>query len=444
MHAENVSLIRNLSTGYLSPQFHVVHDDWFETCYSSADQIPPQWEDLCIFDRLETSFDQFDKDGKRIPPPPLADEWLSPEDLDQKRPSNLRQGRILYQDVHVNNKEIKEDLSYNPPPQNPIAHKKLREPPDPHIEPIHQARETSWKRDLPLPPSPASVPLPQNSSGRYPTRSNRGVRNLMQPSFSGQSYDKPQAKYMGVVTAALCMSTPSFTTSIGMHLLDYQAVGTDPFAGTHEFYHPGILQSPYALTIMENPLLLLEDEIIAFQAKAFKAKASRDPDLPSLKESLTGPYAKEFWEAMDKEIDSIEKMGTWEVIDRSSLPKGARVVPGTWAQRIKRYPDGRLNKFKSRWCVRGDLERDSFTGVAYSPLVGWPTIRACLLLAASHGWASRQVDFSNAFCQSPQTRDVFVELKRSWFSTTVTIRSGLAQAMLSLKSMWDCLARIML
>ena len=81
MHAENVSLVRNLSTGYLSPQFHVVHDDWFETCYSSADQIPPQWEDMCIFDRFETVFDKFDKEGLLIPPPPLADEWLSPEEL---------------------------------------------------------------------------------------------------------------------------------------------------------------------------------------------------------------------------------------------------------------------------------------------------------------------------------------------------------------------------
>ena len=56
------------------------------------------------------------------------------------------------------------------------------------------------------------------------------------------------------------------------------------------------------------------------------------------------------------------------------------------------------------------MERHSFTGNAYSPLVGWPTVRASLLLAASHGWTSRQVDFSNAFCQSPQKRDVFVEL----------------------------------
>ena len=178
---------------------------------------------------------------------------------------------------------------------------------------------------------------------------------------------------MSAVTAALCLSTPSFTTPIGIHHFQYQAIGVDPFAGTHEFYHPGILQSPYALKLMENPLSILETQISAFQATAHATalKAGvRDPDLLSLKESLTGPYANEFWAAMDKEIDSIEKMGTWEVINRSSLPKGTRVVPGTWAQRIKRYPDDSLYKFKSRFCVRGDLERENFTGVAYSPLVG--------------------------------------------------------------------------
>jgi len=179
VHAENVSLIRNLSTGYLSPQFHVVHDDWFETCYSSADQIPPQWEDMCIFDRCETSFDQFDKEGLLIPPPPLADEWLSPEELDLKRPSNLRQGRTLYQDLHVKNKEIKEDLHYDPPPPVPIVPRKLREPPDLPREPIGQPREaSSWHREKLTTPSPAPSVAPQSS--RYPTRSNRGQRDLLQ------------------------------------------------------------------------------------------------------------------------------------------------------------------------------------------------------------------------------------------------------------------------
>jgi len=145
---------------------------------------------------------------------------------------------------------------------------------------------------------------------------------------------------------------------------------------------PGISQSPWAM----------------------KAKVSKDPDLPSLRDSLNGPHSEDFWKAMDSEIASLESKGTWKIVDRS------KPVPGTWAQRIKRLPGGDLNKFKSRWCCRGDLQ--NYEGVSYSPLVGWPTVRAGLILAAAHGWKSRQVDFTLAFCQSPQPADrpLFMEL----------------------------------
>ena len=85
------------------------------------------------------------------------------------------------------------------------------------------------------------------------------------------------------------------------------------------------------------------------------------------------------------------------------------MTPGTFVQRIKRHPDGSLSMFKSRWCYRGDLD-DADIGNPYSPLVGWPTIRAAMLLAATHNWKSRQVDFTLAFCQSPQKRPVYMEL----------------------------------
>jgi histone deacetylase 1/2 len=149
---------------------------------------------------------------------------------------------------------------------------------------------------------------------------------------------------------------------------------------------------------------------MALQAMAMKAKKSKDPDIPSTREALSGPHAEEFWLAMDEEIRSLEAKGTWEIVERSLVPKDVKVIPGTWTHRIKRRPDGRLNKFKSRWCFRGDLERDTYVGNPYSPLVGWPTVRAALLLAATHGWKSRQVDFTLAFCQSPQKREVFMEL----------------------------------
>jgi len=164
-------------------------------------------------------------------------------------------------------------------------------------------------------------------------------------------------------------------------MLQAQVLGYDPATGLQEWVPPGINQSPMAL----------------------KAKATSDPDLPTPKESLTGPCSEEFWAAMDSEINSLENKGAWEVVLRTSIPLGTKAMPGTWVQRIKRLASGELSKFKSRWCCCGDLQ--AYEGVPYSPLVGWPTVRTGLLMTATHGWKSRQVDFTLAFCQSPQPAD---------------------------------------
>jgi hypothetical protein len=47
-HANNVALILNLSTGHVSPQYHVVYDDTFSTVASiRVDSIPSNWSTLC-------------------------------------------------------------------------------------------------------------------------------------------------------------------------------------------------------------------------------------------------------------------------------------------------------------------------------------------------------------------------------------------------------------
>ena len=117
------------------------------------------------------------------------------------------------------------------------------------------------------------------------------------------------------------------------HMFHAQALGFDPVSRIQEDFHPALAQS-----------------MMAQQMLSMKAKASKDPDLPSLKESLTGPHAEQFWLAMDAEIASLESKGTWEVVDRSSIPPGTKVIPGTWVQRLKRLPSGELAKHKSRYC----------------------------------------------------------------------------------------------
>jgi hypothetical protein len=99
-------------------------------------------------------------------------------------------------------------------------------------------------------------------------------------------------------------------TPPSVHMMQAQVLGFNPNTGLQESLPPGLTQSPWAM----------------------KAKASKDPNLPSLRESLNGPYAEEFWKAMDSEIASLEGKGTWKVVNRSSIPDGTKPVPGTWAQ----------------------------------------------------------------------------------------------------------------
>ena len=48
IHAGNVSLILNLSTGHVSPQFHVVFDETFSTVPSLKNgSVPASWTFIC-------------------------------------------------------------------------------------------------------------------------------------------------------------------------------------------------------------------------------------------------------------------------------------------------------------------------------------------------------------------------------------------------------------
>jgi Reverse transcriptase (RNA-dependent DNA polymerase) len=278
-----------------------------------------------------------------------------------------------------------------PPPVVPPAPDPPSEPPPPEPPPTRETvadQLDNWSR---APPKSPPSPKPPTPTSRYPSRVRHEPERLA-PTMKGKSYDKPP-RYLSALAAALAITNTVQVSPPTVHLLQHQAIGMDPFTGIQEFGHPGMLQSPMALTAM-----------------AMKAKKSKDPDIPSTREALSGPYAEEFWQSMDEEIRSLEGKDTWQVVDRSSVPKDCKVIPGTWTHRVKRRPDGRLNKFKSRWCFRGDLERATYQGDPYSPLVGWPTVRAALLLAATQGWKSRQVDFTLAFCQSPQKREVYMEM----------------------------------
>ena len=122
--------------------------------------------------------------------------------------------------------------------------------------------------------------------------------------------------------------------------------------------------------------------------EAHTTKSKNNEDNPSFNTATRGPFQAQFWEAMRIEFNTLtERFDCWEYVPNP----GKNVLPSTWAFKIKRYPDGRVKKFKARFCARGDRQKE---GIDYFemwvPIVQWSTVRIVMILAMKLNFVRKQ------------------------------------------------------
>ena len=374
-HSSNVGLILNRNTGHITPQFHVVYDDWFETVFASADLEPPEWEDLVNYSRFRNVLDDdFDS-------PVLNVDWLSDTDKLARRADEAfrREGRDRLARLRRNPTDAP-----NPEPNRTGIH-----PPTPanaHDEP--PLTETTPQQ----PQQPQQLPIPAAPVREAPPAITRAGRPTRQPGRFANGATLATT-ILGCFATQFGLTT---TTAESYAFMSIHSRLMDPNTAFLDTIHPWSVTHPMAFAL---------------------SKGKSDPDNPTLREALMSNYAEEFTEAMATEIAALEKGNTWTPMLRSKLPATANVLPGTWALKIKRYPDGRVRKFKGRYCVRGDKQ---IKGVDYSetyaPVVAWTTVRMMLVMAATQGLNTTQIDFTNAFVQADIKEDVYIELPAGFTS----------------------------
>ena len=127
----------------------------------------------------------------------------------------------------------------------------------------------------------------------------------------------------------------------------------------------------------------------------------------SLDKALRSPDAVKWQEALDYEINQLEKLGTWIVED---LPKGQMAIPCSKVLKIKRGLDGEIQKY----CVQiitgshRQVEGVNYTET-FSAAAKMPTVHSILANAAKQYWEIEHVNMKSAYLNAPLKETVYMQ-----------------------------------
>jgi len=109
---------------------------------------------------------------------------------------------------------------------------------------------------------------------------------------------------------------------------------------------------------------------------------------------------------MKAEVEVLELNHTWSIVD---VPSNVKPIGCKWVYKIKRHPDGSVERYKARLVAKGFAQTE---GVDYfetfSLVVKMATVRVVLALASIHRWTIQQLDVNNAFLHGDLSKDVYM------------------------------------
>ncbi|KAH9155646.1 hypothetical protein AeRB84_002409 [Aphanomyces euteiches] len=128
----------------------------------------------------------------------------------------------------------------------------------------------------------------------------------------------------------------------------------------------------------------------------------------TLHEALAGPEAKFWQQAVDDELSSLNKYGTWT--DTTDDDKPTRTLDTTWVFRRKIDKDGRVVKYKARLVIRGYMQVEGVDyGETYAPVARMTGIRLVLSIAAARGYQIFQYDVDTAFLNADVDSLIYIK-----------------------------------
>ncbi|CAG8689828.1 17371_t:CDS:2, partial [Acaulospora colombiana] len=128
----------------------------------------------------------------------------------------------------------------------------------------------------------------------------------------------------------------------------------------------------------------------------------------SLAEATSRPDGEKYIEAAIEEIKAHLENGTWEVVP---LPPNKKPIGCRWVFKIKRNPDGSIDRYKGRIVAKGYAQRfgEDYTET-FAPTARFSALRTVIALAAIEDMELESVDISTAFLNGDIDAEVYMEV----------------------------------
>ena len=405
VHSSLVPLVLNVRTGKISPQYHVIFDDKFETVVSLSrgKTLDVGWHQLFKLGREQYLDVEYDSVGNVNTShlPDLCEDWLDPTMMSSDSPTappGIPTGSSPSMPSKIPSVSPS-SMPANPPTGSPpavLAH-------NPSGSPLASERVHDLPEGVTTVPEGATKRCSRRDvsktwkDGPAKARVLPTDEELRLADGSASKWGQPAAFVANRGCSASSYHptrriTKAFLAAIPL-LCDSWADVRLPSPATY------INHDPWNVSMVQS-----------MEPFALAARASKyNEDSPNWSSATNGPFQEEFWTAMETELKTLEDdMHSWELVPRTS---DMHVLSSTWAFKIKRFPDGLIKKFKARFCVRGDQQKE---GVDYfetwSPVAQWSTIRTMMVLAAKLNLKSAQCDITAAFLHAklPAGEDIYV------------------------------------
>ena len=114
--------------------------------------------------------------------------------------------------------------------------------------------------------------------------------------------------------------------------------------------------------------------------------------------------------ACDTEMNTLNKMKCWDIVDASTMPEDAELIATKWILKLK-FENGKYIRHKGRVVAKGYLQKRHPDFSSFSPTDSQVTLRVILALTAAVGYKSWDLDATCAFISAdlPEDQHIYLE-----------------------------------